>query len=63
MTTFHFDTEGKDSRREELEELTRPLIKWLNNNYHPHVKVIVDPTSAELVEGVSSFCTVDYIKD
>lgn len=63
MTTFHFDAEEKDSRREELEELTRPLIKWLNDNYHPHVKLIIDPTSAELLEGCTSFCTVDYIKD
>ena len=63
MKTFHFDTQGNEEKREEFKELSRPLIKWLNDNYHPHVKIIIDPTSAELVEGLMSFCTVDYIKD
>jgi len=36
----------------ELSELSKPLIEWINNNYHPHVKIIVDCNSAEVVEGV-----------
>ena len=47
----------------ELETVSRPLIKWLNDNCHPHIKVIVDTNRAELVEGIFAFRTDDYIKD
>jgi len=47
-----------------FEEAARPLIKWLNENYHPHVTVIVTPTSAELLEGLQSTGQImDYVKD
>lgn len=35
----------------ELEKLVKPLQEWIFKNYHPHAKVIVDSTMAELVEG------------
>ena len=47
----------------ELENITRPVIKWLNDNYHPRVTLIITPGCAELVEGICSFPTTDYIKD
>lgn len=52
-----------ESKRIEFEEAVRPLIKWLNDNCHPHVHVVVDNTRAELAEGVCSFRTEDYWKD
>ena len=51
------------SQQDELEILSRPLIKWLNDNCHPHVTIIIDTTRAELLEGVCAFHTNDYIKD
>ena len=51
------------SQQDELEILSRPLIKWLNDNCHPHIKVIVDTNRAELVEGIFTVRTDDYIKD
>lgn len=50
-------------KAEEFEELTRPLIKWLNENCHPHVTAIVEPGHAVLVESIFSYPTNDYIKD
>lgn len=50
-------------QREEFEKLARPLIKWLNDNSHPHTTIIITPTSAEVLEGVCAFPTNDYIKD
>ena len=47
----------------EFEKVTRPVIKWLNDNCHPHVMAIIDPSSAELHEGVCRIQTEDYIKD
>ena len=52
-----------EKQRKEFEEVTRPVIKFLNDNCHPHVTVIISPTHAELTEGVCSFPTEDYIKD
>lgn len=50
-------------RQEEFEALSRRLIEWLNKNAHPHAMIIIDQTSAEIVEGVRSFCTEEYIQD
>lgn len=47
----------------DFEKMTRPLIQWLNENYHPHVTIIITPTNAELLEGQMNFPTNDYIKD
>lgn len=49
---------------EEFEELVRPILKYLCENYHPHVTVIITPTTAELVEGKMSIGQVlDYVQD
>ena len=54
----------KKLNMEELAEASKPLIKYLNEaKFHPHMKVIVDCTSAELVEGTQRFCTEEFIKD
>lgn len=52
-----------EEQHREFEELTRPLMKWLNENCHPHVTVIVSTTSAELTEGVCAIHTNDYVRD
>jgi len=38
---------------QELREAAIPLMKWLEENCHPHVTVIVDSERAELVEGLA----------
>jgi hypothetical protein len=47
-----------------FEELARPIIQYLCENFHPHVTVIITPTHAELLEGkmVTGKIT-DYICD
>lgn len=50
-------------QREEFEAVARPLIKWLNENCHPHVTVIIKPGRAELTEGIYSIPIEDYIPD
>ena len=39
-----------DKKREEFESVTRPVIEWLNANCHPHVAVVIEPTSAVLTK-------------
>lgn len=49
--------------KDEFLEASKPLIKWLCENRHPHCKVIVDCNSAELLEGEFSVITNEFIKD
>lgn len=50
METIEFQERKK--KLEELKEAAKPLIKYLCENYHPHVTAIVTPTSVEVMEGV-----------
>lgn len=53
-----------DKQRIEFEEASRPLLKFLCDNCHPHVSVIVTPTNAELLEGSCSTGPIlDYVRD
>lgn len=49
--------------REEFERLSRPLIDYLCREWHPHVTIIITPTSAELVSGECVFTTEEYLRD
>ena len=37
-----------------LRDAAMPLMQWLNDNCHPHCKIIVDSEWVELVEGLAS---------
>uniref|UniRef100_A0A6H2A5C1 Uncharacterized protein n=1 Tax=viral metagenome TaxID=1070528 RepID=A0A6H2A5C1_9ZZZZ len=53
-----------ENQRKEFEEKVRPVLRFLNDNCHPHVQVIITPTMAELTEGVCSTGQIlDYVKD
>lgn len=54
---------NKEAQRKEFEEITKHVIKWLCENYHPHVAVVIDPTTAVLYEGKVGFTTHEYIRD
>jgi len=48
----------------EFKEVCKPLIKYLCDNYHPHVTIIVTPTGAELMEGlVGTGLITEFVKD
>jgi len=46
-----------------FEKCVRPLMKYLADKHHPHTWVIVSSTTSEIVEGVASFNTEDYLTD
>ena len=50
-------------QRKEFHEAAKPLLKFMNDNCHPHCRVIVDSTQAELVEGVASVIDESFLKD
>ena len=50
-------------KHEEFERVVELMIACLNANCHPHTKIIIDHTTAELVEGVCTAHTEKYLKD
>ena len=49
---------------DEFEVLTRPLMKYLCENHHRHVTIIITPTDTQLMYGQMSTGTInDYILD
>lgn len=52
-----------EKQRQEMLEAARPLLKWHNDNCHPHCRLIVDANTIELIEGVATNSTDDYLKD
>lgn len=55
---------GEALDKNKFEELTKPILKYLCENYHPHVTVIITPTSAELLEGLKTIGYVDeFVRD
>lgn len=47
----------------QFEEAAKPLMKFLAENFNPHVKAIVESDSAEMVEGVATVRCDDFITD
>ena len=43
---------NKEKIREEFRELAKPMVEFLQKNFYPHARVIIDYTSAEIVEGI-----------
>lgn len=50
-------------QRNEMLESAKPLIKWLNDNTHPHCFIVVDQTRVELVESQAVGTTSEFLHD
>lgn len=48
---------------DKFETAVKPLIKYMAENHHPHMKLIVDCDSAELFESHMVVMTDEYIED
>ena len=56
--------DAEEQKRNDFETIVRPVLKYLCENHHSHVTVIITPTTAELVEGVKTIGQVlDYVLD
>lgn len=54
----------KENKMDELRKAAEPLLKLINENYNPHVTVIITPTSVELLDGKISIPKIfDFVKD
>lgn len=52
-----------EEQREEMLEAAKPLIQFLNTHGNPHVYILVDTISAQLLEGIAVVRTLEYLKD
>jgi hypothetical protein len=52
-----------EKNRKIFEELSEPLVKFLNDTCHPHVTIIITQTSIELLEGICASPITKYVKD
>jgi hypothetical protein len=52
-----------EKQQSEFEQLSKQLIKWLCENCHPHCLIIIEPTSAELLEGQISIANSEFVAD
>lgn len=50
-------------RTESFDSVTRPVIKYLAENYSPHTAIIIENDRATLYEGRAGFTTDDYLED
>lgn len=49
--------------KKSFNDVADAMIKWLCENGHPHMTVIVTQTHAELVEGVQAHHNDSHVKD
>lgn len=52
-----------EKQKQELEQLAKPLVKFLNENCHPHTHITIDCTHVELWEGVVGIPIDEYLRD
>lgn len=52
-----------EEQRAEYESLVTPLMEFLDRTCHPHTKIIIDSTHAELVEGVIGIPNRKYMRE
>jgi hypothetical protein len=50
-------------QQNEMLEAAKPLMKWMNDNCHPHCKAVVEQAHIELVEGIATHGTLEFVKD
>lgn len=52
-----------EEQKKHFEKVSKPLIKFLAENFHPHVTVIVENNRAEILEGSASIIINEFIED
>lgn len=63
LDRIKFFNKDSEERFKKLKEASEPLIKYLNDNYHPHVTAIVTNNKCEIVEGLITHVTDEFILD
>jgi hypothetical protein len=43
-----------EEKRKEFYEVMKPIMEYMDKNFHPHCTIIVTSNNAELLEGVAA---------
>lgn len=57
------ETKEIEEKNKEFRELCEPLVKYLNENHHPHTTIIINPTGWEILEWIRCCKILEFIKD
>jgi hypothetical protein len=57
------DTRLTKKQHDSMLLAAKPLIQWINQNCHPHCVAQVDSTVVELLEGVATGRTKEFLND
>jgi hypothetical protein len=52
-----------EKQRDKMLEAAKPLMKWLAENFNPHTIAIVRAAHIELLEGIATNGTLEYVDD
>lgn len=52
-----------DEQKKDFEVKAKDLMDWLCANGHPHMTIVITPTSAELLEGCIGIQTNEFVRD
>jgi len=52
-----------EAQRTSLLEAAKPLMKWMNENCHPHCEATVDQNTVVLTEGITTHRTDEFLRD
>lgn len=63
QNTFTAKIIDQCEKRKSFLQAVEPLIKWMNENCHPHHECIVNTCGAELLESQMCVNTEKYLKD
>lgn len=53
----------EEEKDEMFEKAAEPMIKYLAENHHPHMQVLIDSTSAILLEQEKMYANSSYVVD
>lgn len=53
----------EEEKDEKFEKAAEPMIKYLAENHHPHMQVLIDSTSAILLEQEKIYTNSSYVVD
>lgn len=53
----------EEEKDEKFEKAAEPMIKYLAENHHPHMQVLIDSTSAIFLEQEKMYTNSSYVVD
>ena len=63
MKTIKNEIELSKKEQDEFESIVKPVMKWLSENHHPHVHIVIESNTAQLYEGQKVFNTNEFLID